>query len=157
MKRGFRFRLSRLSRIRDAQEQAAKAAWAPAQVLADQARAKVEQMIAALVQSRSEQAHMRAAGQLNTALEDATWNLEQVLEQRLVKAKVAAEAEQLRASALHTAWMVQRQECRALERLEEKQLVRHRIDLQASDQEEADDRSGDRHARGKRAERNESS
>ena len=139
MRRAFRFRLARVLRVRRVTERTAKNEWAAAESDSKRASDATDDARERVRGAGRELAEIQAAGEL---LAGDVLAGDQALES-LRGAVVRRRAEALRlgevAEELRGVWSERRRDTRALERLEERQLERHRIELRRAEDAEIDE------------------
>lgn len=155
MKRRFEFRLARLRRIREIDEQVARAAWSEAENASRVATAELARARAAV-----EDANRNLAGVPGELQPGEVLLSLQVIEglKRAVHARrELALTRQGQAKELADAWREREVDRRALEQLEERARVRHREELERADNAEIDEQNLMREIRRRRRTESDSS
>ncbi len=123
----FKFRLGRLSRVRDIQERNARNLWAAAEEVARNHREVVEHFQSEIVRSREELARIQATESIEIGAVLSTQHVIENLEKRRSVAEELARTSRFQADQLQESWQVAKSEARALERLEERQREEYEL------------------------------
>ena len=124
--RRFRFRLARVLRVREIEEQSLRAAWGAAEQAALHAEQRLAAARADLVEARAELARRQASGRMAAG---EVLAVDQLLELRRKAFPVLAQraaAARDEAEARRADWVGSRRERRSLELYRERALVKHR-------------------------------
>lgn len=139
MKRRFQFRLRRLERVRQIEEQIARGKWGEAEAVVARTAARVVELESTLERARRELHALRAGGELDLANNDTYERPIETLLAHLQAARALHAEQRTVADRVKEAWSKRRQALRTLERMEEKARERHDSDLARADQFEADE------------------
>ncbi len=126
----FKFRLGRLSRVRDIQEHGARNLWAAAEAVASNHQEVVQHFLDEIQRARLELARAQAEEAIEIGSVLCTHDLIEKLEERLHVARERAKTSRFQADQLKDSWIEAKNEALALERLEE----RARSDYQREEQ-----------------------
>lgn len=142
MRRRFVFRLGRLLRVRELQEEQARGAWTVAEAEARALEARAASLVESLEAGRRDQA-AHLAGPDPTS--PGTLLAGQIALEAQARALQAASREaagaRREADELGEAWRARERERRALQELSEREAARHRSALERAEEAERDERS----------------
>lgn len=124
----FKFRLGRLSRVRDIQERNARNIWAAAEAIARNHREVVEHFENEIVRGREDLALIQAEEAMDIADVLRTQGLIERLGDRRAVAEERARTSRFQADQLQETWQQAKSDAHALERLEERELAEYQLE-----------------------------
>ena len=143
----FSFRLERVLRVRAIEEAAAKADWAAAVYAVHNAEEAEQRAREQVATAESDLALRLGSGRVDARSVMASQHLLDGLRRRAVEAGAAIGALRAEAEERRATWAAARREKRALERLRERALTRHRTDVERREANERDELAGARLSR----------
>lgn len=135
----FRFRLARVARVREIEEESARAQWAAAESLAARAEAALEAARESATAARLELAQLQSAPRLDPAAVMRAHGLVQRLLARVKLAKEAWRQARIRADQQMALWRERDRDRKALDKLEERAHERFLAEEQALESAKADE------------------
>ena len=146
----FKFRLGRLSRVREIQERNARNIWAAAEEIARNHREVVEHYQGEVARSRQELALIQAEEAMDISDVLRTQDLIKRLEDRRGVAEERARTSRFQADQLHETWRQAKSDAHALERLEERASAEHQLEERKLEIAQMDEVAMQRNATAKR-------
>ena len=137
--RPFKFRLARVLRVRELEEDALRGAWGAAEQSALQEEQRLAEARAGLVEARAQLSHGQAAGRVTAGAVLAVDQLLELQRRALPVLAQRASAARQEAEARRTEWMGSRQDRRSLELFRERALVKHRAEQTRAEAAAMDD------------------
>jgi len=149
----FKFRLGRLSRVRDIQERNARNIWAAAEAVALNHQEVVDHFKNEIVQSRQELALIQAEEAMEITDVLRTLDLIERLEERRRIASERAQTSRFQADQLQESWRLAKCDSQALERLEERAKDEYQLEERKLENAQMDEIAMQRNAASASSER----
>ena len=149
----FHFKLGRLSRVRDLQEQSARNLWAAAETIAQNHIEVVEHYASEIANARSELGLAQAEEAIEVGEILRFQHAIERLVERMASAHELAKTSRYQADQLEESWRTAKSDSRALERLEERQRDEHEFEERKLESLKMDEIAIERNFASRRGER----
>ncbi len=142
--KGFQFKLERLARVREVQEEIALAKWQTAERQAREAQERVDRAAQAIFTSTDELRLIQASSNIDPRqVLQAREAIEHMVNRRVALVRVA-ESLRVEAQKVREPWQNLRTELEGLKRLEEKERAKFRIESEREEAKQIDEQAMDR-------------